>query len=119
LSIELIFDESVDARIIESIVPEYPGSLSITKSFPGIPDEEIIPIVVRHNAILITEDKDFGEWVFSHGRTIPAVILLRYHHTELMSIVGALRHTLNKDLARLRGQFVVIAPKRVRYREMN
>ena len=36
-----------------------------------------------------------------------------------MSIVGALRHTLNKDLARLRGQFVVIAPKRVRYREMN
>ena len=31
-----------------------------------IKDKEVLELAKKHNAVLLTEDSDFGEWVFSH-----------------------------------------------------
>ena len=38
---------------------------SIYESARGIKDEQIIEIAVKYDFLLLTEDKDFGEWVFA------------------------------------------------------
>lgn len=119
MQIELIFDESVDGRIVRKLSETYPNNISIAKSYPGLLDAEIIELVNKHKAILITEDKDFGEWVFSHGKAIPGVIFLRYHFTELSVIMQALNGLLGKGEEKLKSQFIVISPSRIRYRTLN
>jgi predicted nuclease of predicted toxin-antitoxin system len=39
----------------------------ISEVNPGLSDHEIVKTVSQNSAILITEDSDFGEWVFVHG----------------------------------------------------
>ncbi len=48
------------------------------KEYQGISDKEVLNLAREFNAILITEDSDFGEWVFAHREKITGVIFLRY-----------------------------------------
>ncbi len=54
-------DENIDSRIIKLRNKQY-NVLSVQEQFSGMPDEEILYICKNYDAVLITEDKDFGEW---------------------------------------------------------
>lgn len=41
-------------------------------------DENVIQLALRYDYILLTEDKDFGEWVFAHHIQNLNVLFLRY-----------------------------------------
>jgi len=41
-------------------------------------DFNILKTATNDNRILLTEDKDFGEWVFAHKSETLGVILIRY-----------------------------------------
>ena len=40
--------------------------ISVLKDYQGIQDKEVLELAKRHDALLLTEDSDFGEWVFTH-----------------------------------------------------
>lgn len=73
----LVADENIDTEIIEELRETGYEILSISENFPGIPDEEVLKIANKYNAILITGDKDFGELVFRRGQANKGVILIR------------------------------------------
>lgn len=73
--------------------------LSIGESFSSIPDMQVLQITVDRNAVLLTEDKDFGELV--HRLRIPhcGILLVRllkmsgYEKTERVFDVIANQET--------------------------
>jgi predicted nuclease of predicted toxin-antitoxin system len=60
----IVADESVDSRIVEKLRATGISVFSIAENQSSIMDKQVLEIAVSKNALLITEDKDFGELVF-------------------------------------------------------
>jgi predicted nuclease of predicted toxin-antitoxin system len=48
----------------------------------SITDEQVIELALKMDFILLTEDKNFGEWVFAHHIKDSSVLFLRYSRTN-------------------------------------
>ena len=64
----IIADESVNYLLVLELRQKGYQILSIAENYPSIEDEDILSISLNPPAIVITEDKDFGELVFKHKR---------------------------------------------------
>ncbi len=72
----IIADESVDARIIRSLVDHGYNVYAIIYESPGITDTHVIEIAIEKNGFIITEDKDFGdELVYKKTQKIGSLLL--------------------------------------------
>ena len=115
----IIADENIDGRLILKLRETGFEIVSIKESFRGYSDREIIQMAKSPNSILITEDKDFGEWVFSHNVRGYTVILLRYHNifdfnVVEKNVIEVLQQTINKPGHR----FITITKHKIRIREI-
>jgi len=117
LSLKIVADENVDFRIVKRLKKQGFCIISILERFKGITDEEVLKIAISESAMLLTEDKDFGEWVFSHGKRI-GVILLRYKSEEVYEIMDSLIEVVKKYGEELKNKFTVITSKKIRIRTM-
>lgn len=75
-------------------------------------------LTLKTKSILITEDKDLGEWIFSHKVEVNGIIFLRYLPSEISNISKSLRKVIESFGSSLYGKFVVITPDKIRIREM-
>jgi len=78
----IIIDENVDQVLIDRLGGKNYKIISIKEYKRGITDRKIIELAKSKNGLIITEDKDFGELVFSHGIKDCSVIFLRYNKTD-------------------------------------
>ncbi|MGB5943230.1 MAG: DUF5615 family PIN-like protein [Leeuwenhoekiella sp.] len=90
--------------------------LSIYESYRGLTDVEIIELSQNPPRIILTEDKDFGEWVFAHGIVSISVIFLRYSFLEQTKITQLLVDMLKEKDIELYGKFITITVNKIRYR---
>lgn len=118
MSLKLLIDENVDFRIVKELQNSGFEVISISQNFKGISDIQVLELTKKFNAILITEDSDFGEWIFAHKESMVGVVFLRYHYKELEKILLLLIQTLKKYDKELYHKFVVITPKKVRIRKI-
>lgn len=61
---KLVADESVAYEIVEKLKGSGFEVISILEFKPGINDEEVLDLALKEQAILLTEDKDFGELTY-------------------------------------------------------
>jgi predicted nuclease of predicted toxin-antitoxin system len=111
-------DESVDFRIIKYLRVEDLSIYSIVENKPGISDIEVINIAKENEYFLLTEDSDFGEWVFAHGITGLSILFLRYDSKEINKIKNTLLSVIIKYNKDLYHKFVVITVKKIRIRKI-
>lgn len=114
----ILADENIDFSIIESLRTSGYSVISVAESFSGISDEEIINLSRNPPQIILTEDKDFGEWVFAHHISDISVILIRYQYHETKEITRALKHLLETKLNTLQSSFTVLTKSKVRIRTL-
>src|SRR5438874_7599064 len=112
----IIADENLDARII-SALREREEIYSIAERHSGFSDEEVIALAKNSDAIILTLDKDFGEWVFAHHVTGISVVLLRYRFSETEQIISRILSLL-KDQESLRGKFTTVTTTKTRSRDI-
>ena len=74
---KLLADESVDHRIVKSLQENKYDIEAIVETHSGISDNEVLKIANELNAILLTEDKDFGELTYRLKKPSKGIILLR------------------------------------------
>ncbi|MCY7351186.1 MAG: DUF5615 family PIN-like protein [Cytophagaceae bacterium] len=85
----------------------------------GIRDEKVIELSRNPPRIILTEDKDFGEWVFAHNVRDISVILLRYHFLDLEKITHILLNVLASRRDELFGKFTVLTTQKIRIRPIS
>ena len=79
---KIIGDESVDFAIIKKLRQENFEIISISESYSGISDFEVLEIARNNKCLLITEDKDFGELTYRLKLEHFGILLIRLNDLE-------------------------------------
>lgn len=112
-----VADESIDAPIVHKLREDSYEIFSIAEQSHGISDEQVLAIAHEKGALLITQDKDFGELVYRLGKAHEGVILLRlaglnpYDKADLCLIV------VNQHKNEFPGAFTVVYKDLVKIRK--
>lgn len=88
---------------------------------PGISDEAVIKFAKKDKRILITEDKDFGEWVFAHKIRGLSIIFLRYEKQDFEQISKFLNQIVGEYVNKKEDKnyhFITINKNKVRSRKL-
>ena len=118
MSLNLFGDECVHGGIV-SHLRKYGFNVNyIAEVAPGISDHKIVEWINRESGILITEDSDYGKWVFVHKYQNLGVIYLRYFKEELGKISETLVSLINDKKESLYKSFVVVTTKKIRIRQI-
>jgi predicted nuclease of predicted toxin-antitoxin system len=113
-----VADESCDFAIVRALRKAGFDVLAIIEAKPGATDSEILNVATRQGSILLTEDKDFGEWVFAHGQSAEGVVLIRFPARMRKDMIEAVVEVVTEHGAELRGAFAVLEPGKVRIRSI-
>jgi predicted nuclease of predicted toxin-antitoxin system len=92
--------------------------LSIAEQFPSFSDNEVLQLAIKENRILITEDKDFGEWIFAHGKKVGGVILIRFPGNARSILGDEINLLITSHGQEIKSTFVVLEPGRARLRKI-
>jgi len=76
-------DESVDFRIIEYLRNHDFNIISVLEEHKGISDKDVLKLSLEYNCIVLTEDSDFGEWIFSYKEESNGILFLRYEVRDI------------------------------------
>ena len=107
-------DESCDFAVVRALRAAGFNVLCISESSPRAEDSEVIRLAVRESRILLTEDKDFGRLVYSHGQETLGVIFLRFPTLARRRISRDIVNLVKQQGEKLAGSFVTVQPGRIR-----
>jgi predicted nuclease of predicted toxin-antitoxin system len=113
----IIADENIDRNVILALRKANHKITSIAENYPGISDEDVINLTITLEGILLTCDKDIGEWVFAHGRKGFSVLFLRYEKEETTEIIKNIILILEK-LTADEHVFISITKNKIRQRRI-
>ena len=114
----IIFDENVEDYWIQLIQSKGYQTLSIRENFPGISDKEVIEIVKQHKGLLVTEDKDFGEYVYSYGINELAILFMRYNQPQYELIEKQVLRSIEEYYKNPVHCFITITKNKIRLRKL-
>ena len=114
----ILADENIDHSLIEALRAAGLDVLSVYESSRGIRDEAIIQASRQPPRLILTEDKDFGEWVFAHGVQDISVVFLRYSFSETAKMKETLCRLLSERMLDLLGCYTVITAQKIRIRRL-
>lgn len=80
----------------------------------GAPDHAVIDHADREARVLLTEDKDFGQLVFSGALNSPGVIFIRFPGNARQEMTSAVVRFVNNNAGKIAQRFVVVQPGRIR-----
>lgn len=114
---DLIADESLTGDIVQALRKQGHNVFYIAESHSGIADEEVLSKALERNEVLLTEDKDFGDLVHARASEHAGVVLFRLDGLPLHEKVARAIMALSTHATKLRGNFLVVEPNRIRLRE--
>jgi predicted nuclease of predicted toxin-antitoxin system len=114
----ILADENIDQQLIDWLRSNGIAVLSVREQQSGIMDEEVIKLSKNPPRIILTEDKDFGEWVYAHQEQNISVIFLRYHFSEVIEIRQILLNLLKEKGPELFGKFTTLTTRKIRIRSL-
>ncbi len=115
----IIADENIPILLQEKLIAKGFNVVSIFNDFRGITDFKIIELAQSYNkAIILTEVKDFGEWVFAHHIKNMSVVFLRYHFKETDLIFEKVTQLFLTHQLELLNRFTTVTVNKIRTREL-
>jgi predicted nuclease of predicted toxin-antitoxin system len=107
-------DESCDFGVVRALRAAGFDVLSISESTPRAEDSEVIGLALREERIVLTEDKDFGRLVYSHGQETLGVIFLRFPTFARKQISRDVVNLVRQQGDKLAHSFITVQPGRIR-----
>ena len=109
-----VADECCDVALTEALRADGHEVLAVGEVCRGAEDSDVIDLALRERSILLTEDKDFGQLLYAHGRRTQGVIFLRYPTAARKEICESLVELVRDQGGRLEGCFVTVEVGRIR-----
>jgi predicted nuclease of predicted toxin-antitoxin system len=107
-------DESCDFGIVHALRAGGHDVIGVSEISPRAQDSEVIRLAVREKRILLTEDKDFGRLVYSHGQKTLGVIFLRFPTSVRKEIAKDVVKLVRQQGEKLAGCFITVEPGQIR-----
>ena len=115
---KLLADENLNLSVVARMREAGHQVLAVAEMEPGISDDVVLDRANVETAILITEDKDFGELAFRQSLVHHGVILVRLAGLPTASKTAILINLLKMHRLELPGSFTVVSPGLVRIRSV-
>jgi len=109
---QIVADESVDFRIVLQLRKIGLDVFSIIESTPSVNDIEVLSIAFQNKALLVTEDKDFGELIFRLRMEHCGVLLVRIIENDIK--INTVVETIKNNFEELKNNFSVIKNETIR-----
>jgi len=117
-TIRFLADESCDFIVVRTLRAAGYDVLAVSEKFPSASDQEVLKLAVDEKRILLTEDKDFGEWIYAHTQEMYGVVLIRYTANVRSKLGEALNVLVAEHSSDLVTSFTVLEPGRARIRKI-
>ena len=114
----ILADEGLNGNLVRALREDGYEIVWIKEKNAGMDDEDIITLARQNSQILITEDKDFGEWIFAHQLSGLTIIFLRYDKEDYNTILSFLRSALKTIESGGKNEFITINKNKVRRRSI-
>lgn len=115
---DFVADESVDFGIIRLLRAKGHLITSIAENSPGIKDDEVLNVANSEKAILLTEDKDFGELTFRLRKYHCGILLIRLADLPRNKRLSVASETIHRYSNQLAHCFSVLTSKGLRIKEL-
>jgi predicted nuclease of predicted toxin-antitoxin system len=112
---QIVADESVDFRIVIQLRKAGMTVYSVSEQQPSIKDEQVLALACDSNALLLTEDKDFGELVFRLQLPHRGILLIRILKPDLK--ISSVAETVLRHYPEMLNKFSVINDTKLRIKE--
>lgn len=113
----LLADENLDWTVVARLRQDGHEVLAVAEMEPGIEDTSVLARANERQALLVTEDKDFGELVFRQGLVHAGVVLVRLAGLRTTVKADFLCNALKEHGEQMAGAFTVLSPGAVRIRQ--
>ncbi len=117
-TLSLLADENIDQRLVSSLRLAGISVYSVAELSPGITDEEVMKLSENLGALILTDEKDFGEIVFRKQRSCRGIVLLRLTGVDYSRKADHVIQVIDRYGSEMIGKFVVITAERVRMRKL-
>jgi len=107
-------DENCDFPVVRALRAAGHDVLCVSEITPRAEDSEVIKLAYDEKRILLTEDKDFGQLVYSHGQKTLGVIFLRFPTSARRQISRDVVNLVKQQGEKLAGCFITVQPGRIR-----
>jgi predicted nuclease of predicted toxin-antitoxin system len=111
----ILADENIALPVVELLRQEG-HNIWYTIQGKSISDEVVLEFANRQKALLLTDDKDFGEIVVRHRLTTSGVLLVRLAGLSPLRKAEIVAQVIREHGETLLNAFTVITPKKVRSR---
>jgi predicted nuclease of predicted toxin-antitoxin system len=111
-------DENLEIQVIERLRQDGHMVLAIVEMEPSISDEQVLERANQVSALLLTNDKDFGELVFRLRRLAAGVILLRLAGLSNAEKADLVARMIQQHEDELMESFTVVSPQTLRIRPL-
>ena len=114
MNLRFLADESCDFGVVRALRAAGFRVIAVSEVSPGADDNAVIDLAIQEKSVLITEDKDFGQLVYAHGRDSLGVLFLRYPFSARKKLFNDVVKLVQQTGEVLVGTFAVLQPGRVR-----
>jgi predicted nuclease of predicted toxin-antitoxin system len=112
----LVADENIDRGIVERLRADGHAVDWIAEVSPSVSDEDVLRRATSSGAVLVTEDKDFGELVYRRRLSHAGVLLVRLEGLDNVAKAEVVSQAVRDNSAELPGAFAVVSHDSVRLR---
>lgn len=112
----LVADESVHAGIIDRLRADGHAVRAIRDTHGGAADQDVLALACHEQAVLLTQDKDFGELVYRLGLSHCGIVLIRLAGMAVTTRADLVSSMIRDHTIELAGAFTVISSGGVRIR---
>jgi predicted nuclease of predicted toxin-antitoxin system len=116
--VNFVADENMARQIVERLRLQGHTVVWVVEVARGDNDVDVLALANSHNAILITDDKDFGELVVRQRRPVLGVMLLRLEGMAPDDRAELVARVIDTNAASLPGAFTVVQRNAVRVRRL-
>ncbi|GAB4031223.1 DUF5615 family PIN-like protein [Spirosoma gilvum] len=111
-----VADENFDFTVVKQLRENGFSVVAIAESFSSIPDTQVLQIAVDRKAILLTEDKDFGELVHRLRMKHSGILLVRLLKMDSTEKSKRVMDVIMKQGNELINSFSVLSNEQLRIR---
>jgi len=115
---KILAGENISGRIISRLRSEGHDVVSIAEEHDGWADTKVLELARSNGALLITEDKDFGDLVVRWRMAVIGVVRLNLDRLSPAREIERVVAVVNGMGVKLEGHMTVIEPGRTRLRPL-
>ncbi len=116
--LKFLIDENVGQSIINYLTQKEYDLIVAKEEFPSREDLELVDYAYKENRIIITNDKDFGFFVYYQKLPTKGVILFRFTIESPSLKIAALEEILSQKPDKVSNHFIVVTEGGFRIRSL-